>query len=61
MGDTLFYTDMEGNRFSYAVTGIRHAQHADQSTLRQSDADLTLFIQNIYAFEYILIFCSETD
>lgn len=61
VGDTLFYTDMEGNRFSYTVTGIRHAQHADQSTLRQSDADLTLFIQNIYAFEYILIFCSETD
>ena len=58
VGDTVFFTDMEGNRFSYEVTSIRYAEHADQSALRRDEAALTLFIQNIYGFEYIVIFCN---
>ena len=57
VGDLVSFTDMEGNRFSYEVTDIRYESHADQSTLRQKDAALTIFIKNIYSFEYILIFC----
>ena len=58
VGDPVFFTDMEGNRFSYEVTDIRYEKHADQATLQQESAALTVFIKNIYAFEYILIFCN---
>ena len=58
LGDPVYFTDTEGNRFSYQVTDIRYESHADQAALTRKDAALTLFIQNIYGFEYILIFCN---
>ena len=57
VGDNVSFTDMEGNRFLYAVTDIRYEKNADQSTLFCEDASLTLFIKNVYAFEYIIIYC----
>ena len=60
VGDSVLYTDMEGNRFSYTVKDIRYEKHADQATLQKEEAALTLFIKNIYAFEYIVIFCDVT-
>ena len=57
VGDTIYFTDMEGNRFSYAVTDIKHEKHANQTTLNSKDASFTLFIKNMYSFEYIIIFC----
>lgn len=57
VGDAVYFTDMEGNRFSYEVADIRYEQHADQNALQRKDAALTLFIKNLYAFEYIVIFC----
>ena len=58
VGDAVFFTDMEGNRFSYAVADIRYEKHADQAALQQVDDALTLFIKNIYGFEYIIIYCT---
>ena len=58
VGDSVFFTDMEGNRFSYQITDIRYEKHADQTTLQREDAALTLFIKNVYAFEYVIIFCN---
>jgi sortase A len=55
VGDSLFFTDMTGNRYSYTVTDIRYTKHADPES---READLTLFIRNVYAFEYIQIYCS---
>lgn len=57
VGDSVFFTDMEGNRFSYTATDIRYEKNADQSTLQRKDASLTLFVKNVYAFEYIIIYC----
>ena len=57
VGDTIFFTDMEGNRYAYSVTDLRYEKHADQAALRRRDADLTLFIKNMYSFEYIIVFC----
>ena len=57
VGDGVFFTDAAGNRYSYTVTDIRYEQHADQAALQRNDAALTLFIKNIYAFEYIIVFC----
>ena len=59
VGDSVFFTDMEGNRFSYTVTDIRYEQNADQSTLQRKNSSLMLFIKNIYAFEYIIIYCDN--
>ena len=58
VGDTVTFTDMEGNRFSYQVSDIRYEKHADRETLQKQTAALTLFIKNIYSFEYIIIFCN---
>ena len=57
VGDAVYFTDMEGKRFSYQVTDIQYEKHADQVSLGQKSAALTLFIKNVYAFEYIVIFC----
>lgn len=57
VGDSVFFTDVEGNCYAYAVADVRHEKHADQAALQRHDADLTLFIKNIYGFEYIIVFC----
>lgn len=57
VGDSLFFTDMEGNRYSYRVTQLHYADHADQTALQRETADLTLFIKNVYDFEYLILFC----
>lgn len=57
VGDAVYFTDMEGNRFAYSVTDVRYEKSIDQAALQQKDAALTLFIKNVYAFEYILVFC----
>lgn len=58
VGDQVCFTDMEGNRFTYAITDIRYEKHADETALGRKEADLTLFVKNMYSFEYIVIFCS---
>ena len=61
VGDRVLFTDMEGNRYTYAVTDIRYEKNANQTTLHHNDASLTLFIKNIYAFEYIIIYCDTLN
>ena len=57
VGDTVVYTDMEGNRYTFAITSLRYEKHADQAALQREDVPLTLFIKNIYSFEYLIVFC----
>lgn len=57
VGDEVFFTDMTGNQYAYAVKDIVYRKHADQTALKSKEADLTLFIKNMYAFEYVLVFC----
>ena len=57
VGDTVLFTDMEGNRYNLVITGMYYAQHADQTALQREEAALTLFIKNVYAFEYLVVFC----
>ena len=58
VGDELFFTDMEGNCYSLTVTDLRYAKHADQASLQRKEAALTLFIKNVYAFEYLIVSCN---
>ena len=57
VGDTVIYTDMEGNRYTFAIKSLRYEKHADQAALQHEKAPLTLFIKNIYSFEYLIVFC----
>ena len=57
VGDTVSYTDVEGNRYTFVITSLRYEKHADQTALEYEDAPLTLFIKNIYSFDYLLVFC----
>jgi hypothetical protein len=57
VGDSVLFTDMEGNRYGYTVTDLRYEKHADQTALLRKESAMTLFVKNIYAFEYIVIFC----
>ena len=57
VGDTLFFTDMTGNRYAYTVADLRYEKHADQAALQSREAALTLFVKNIYGLEYLVIFC----
>ena len=61
VGDALFFTDMTGDRYAYEVTNLRYVKNVDQATLQQDDAALTLFIKNVYAFEYIIVSCAVSD
>lgn len=58
VGDTLYFTDMTGNRYSYVVADIRYTRHASEEIPDSRKSDLTLFIQNVYSFEYIQIYCN---
>lgn len=57
VGDTVSYIDVEGNRYTFTITSLCYEKHAVQSTLNQKEAALTLFIKNIYSFEYLIVFC----
>lgn len=57
VGDTVVYTDAEGNRYTFVISSMRSEKHANQAALQQEDAPLKLFIKNIYSFEYLVIFC----
>ena len=57
VGDSVFFTDMEGRRYSFTVADLRYEKHADQEALGRRDADLTLFIKNIHGFDYVVVFC----
>ena len=55
VGDSLIFTDMSGNQYTYTVKALNYEKHADMSTLEKLTSDLTLFIKNNYAFEYLIV------
>lgn len=57
VGDAIYFTDAEGNRYTYSVTDVRYEKSADQSALQRKESSLTLFIKNVYALEYVIVFC----
>lgn len=57
VGDTVYITDMTGGRYSYNVSNIEYEDHADNDILNLNGADLVIFVKNLYAFEYIIIYC----
>ena len=58
VGDSVLFTDAEGNRYSYTVTNLQYENHADKTALNRNDSSLTLFIKNVYDFEYLIVSCN---
>ena len=56
-GARITVTDMTGAQFTYTVSGVDRAQHADAQWLMDADCDLTLFCHDIYSMEYIAVRC----
>ncbi len=59
IGDTVIFTDVEGYRYTYAITNLRYEKYADQTTLNREESALTLFIKNVYDFEYLIVSCND--
>ena len=59
VGDAVIFTDMEGNRYTFQVAAMRYEKHIDQAALQRQELALTLFVKNIYSFEYLIIFCEN--
>ena len=58
VADTVIFTDVEGNRYTYEITNLRYEKHAEQTVLNQEEAALTLFIKNVYDIEYLIVSCN---
>lgn len=59
-GTVIVVTDMTGTEFTYEVTGIGRADHAEPLWLADEDTDLTLFCRSRSSMEYIAVRCSLT-
>ena len=53
-------TDMTGAQFSYTVSRIDRAKHAEAQWLQNEAYDLTLFCRSTYSMEYIAVRCVLT-
>ena len=61
VGDVVIFVDVEGNRYTYTVTDLQYESHADQTTLNSEESALTLFIKNVYDFDYLMVHCDVID
>lgn len=57
-GALVTVTDMTGAQFSYTVSRIDRAKHAQTQWLTDAGFDLTLFCRDTYSFEYIAVRCT---
>ena len=60
-GAQVSITDMTGAQFTYTVTAVDRAKHAEAQWLSEEGFDLTLFCQDAYSMEYIAVRCSGTN
>lgn len=58
LGAYISVTDMTGSRYTYTVTRVDRASHAETDWLLSSGFDLTIFARAPLSFEYIAVRCS---
>lgn len=56
-GALITVIDMTGAQFTYEVSGVDRAQHAQPQWLMDADCDLTVFCHDAYSMEYIAVRC----
>ncbi len=59
-GALVTVTDMTGTQFTYTVSGVDRAKHAETQWLTSADCDLTLFCRDMYSMEYIAVRCAAS-
>ena len=57
VGNKVYLTDMTGDCYSFEVFDIQYRKHADNDSLFSDKDDLTIFVKNIFEFEYIIFRC----
>lgn len=57
-GTVVTVTDMTGTQFTYTVSDVHRARHAETQWLMDDDCDLTLFCHDGYSMEYIAVRCT---
>lgn len=60
-GTAISVTDMAGAQFSYTVSRIDRAKHAETSWLQSGEYDLSLFCRDTYSLEYIVVRCISAN
>ncbi len=61
VGDSVYVTDMTGNRYAYQISDILISSDVDRDTLCSSDARLTIFVKHSMNFEYTILRCNIKD
>ena len=56
-GTLVMVTDMTGARFTYTVSCVDRAKHAEAKWLLDTDYDLVLFCRDAYSLDYIAVRC----
>ena len=59
LGDSVYFTDMAGNRYAYQITDLHYSDHADKETLEKYSGELLLFIKNVYGRQYLIVTCQK--
>ena len=54
----VFITDMNASKFNFEVVQISRSSKADKDVLLNEEYDLTLFVKDVYAIEYIIVRCN---
>lgn len=54
--DRLFLTDMEGDRYSYKVSSIKHFSDFNMGKWQETESDLMLFVKDGFSGEYTVIY-----
>ncbi len=57
VGERLTLTDMEGDRYSYTVSSIKHSAKYDPDKWSEQESDLVIFVAADLSGEYTLIYC----
>lgn len=57
IGVPVYVTDMEGKVYMYSVSMVERAQDASTDVLVSENADLTIFVRDTYALDYIIVRC----
>lgn len=60
LGERITVTDMTGAQFTYTVSDVDRAKHADTQWLTDADCDLTIFCHDLYSMQYIAVRCTFT-
>lgn len=55
LGTLVTVTDMTGTQFTYVVSDVDRAKHAETKWLMDAECDLTLFCRDLYSMEYIAV------